>query len=99
MNQNKEVTIALDAMGGDYAPSNNIKGASLALKQPNIKIVLVGDRHILEEEIKTQNIDSEKIKIFPSNGVVEEGEPPGKAFKNKPQASVFVCSGLVKKGI
>ena len=99
MNQNKEITIALDAMGGDYGPSNNIKGACLALKDPNVKIVLVGDHHILEKEIKAQNIDSKKIKIFQSNGVVEEGEPPGKAFKNKPQASVFVCSGLVKKGI
>ena len=99
MKQNKEVTIALDAMGGDYTPSNNIKGAAIALKQSNIKIILVGDRNILEEEIKIQNINSEKIKIFPSNGVVEEGEPPGKAFKNKPQASVFICSGLVKKGI
>ncbi|MBA30555.1 MAG: hypothetical protein CL905_01735 [Dehalococcoidia bacterium] len=98
MNQ-KEVTIALDGMGGDFAPYNNIKGALIASKQSNVNILLVGDPNILKREIENQKIDSQKIKIIPSSGVVEEGEPPGMAFKNKPEASVFVCAGLVKKGL
>ena len=98
-NQKQKVTIALDAMGGDFAPTNNIKGSILALEQTNIKVLLVGNQDILEEEIKKQNITDKRIEIISANGIVEENEPPGMAFKNKPKASVFVCAGLVKKGI
>ena len=55
MNQ-KEVTIALKRMGGDFAPYNNIKGALKASKQSNLNILLVGDPNILKREIENQKI-------------------------------------------
>ena len=60
MNQ-KEVTIALDGMGGDFAPYNNIKGALIASKQSNVNILLVGDPNILKREIENQKIDLESF--------------------------------------
>ena len=62
MNQ-KEVTIALDGMGGDFAPYNNIKGALIASKQSNVNILLVGNPNILKREIENQKQLSSKTDI------------------------------------
>jgi len=46
------ITIALDAMGGDFFPDTNLEGALLAAKKLPIKIILVGEKVILEKKIK-----------------------------------------------
>ncbi len=95
-----EGIIALDAMGGDHGPKVTVPAAINSIIENGIKVVLVGDQdELLEEFKKYPNEITEKLKIIPSDGVVNEGESPVGAFRTKPKASVFVSAGVVKKGI
>ncbi len=90
--------IAVDAMGGD-SPINNIDGAIKALVDPEIEILLVGDPKELEKSLSGKDYDKQRLSIIPSEGTILDTEQPGMAVKRKPNASVNICSGLVKKGI
>ena len=95
-----EGIIALDAMGGDHGPKVTVPAAINSIIENGIKVVLVGDQdELLEEFKKYPNEITKKLKIIPSDGVVNEGESPVGAFRTKPKASVFVSAGIVKKGI
>ncbi len=92
------IPIALDAMGGDFAPSQVVAGAVAAVRTEGIPIILVGDKSMIETELKAHSVDNLPITIVPSDGVVEEGEQPTKAFRTKPKASIFTAVGLVHRG-
>ena len=91
--------IAVDAMGGDNSPKNNIEGAVLALKDPAIEILLVGIPEEMEPFLSKLNFDSSRLSIVPSEGAILDTEQPGLAVKRRPNSSINVCSGLVKNGI
>ena len=64
MNQN-QITIAIDAMGGDDAPSKTLKGVEIfLLKQPNTKIILLGDKSIIEKTIISNKIIINNYEII-----------------------------------
>jgi len=99
----KNITIAIDAMGGDNAPYEIVKGAAISVNShPNLSVLLVGD----EEQIKNslsllgpnalEFVESNRISIVPSEGVIEDGEQPIMAFKKKPKSSIAISSFLVK---
>ena len=91
--------IALDAMGGDFGPAITVPAAITAIKDFGIKVILVGNPDEINVELsKFPKEISEKMKVIPSEGIVEEGESPVSAYRNKPNASIFVSAGLVKKG-
>ena len=90
--------IAVDAMGGD-SPVNNIDGAIKALNETEIEILLVGEPGKLEKLLHDKNYNKDKLSIIPSEGAILDTEQPAMAVKRKPNASINVCSGLVKKGI
>ena len=98
MTERGKVRIAVDAMGGDHAPSEIIKGALKAAEQGNVDIFLVGDQDILAQELGTIDLSKLPLQIVPSQGVIEEGEAPNVALRQKPQASVMIASQLVKMG-
>ena len=98
MAQANTVRVALDAMGGDYAPGELVKGALLALSQGTAQVLLVGDPHLLAEELQRQGAGDHSIKVIPSEGVIQEGESPVQALRQKPRASIAVATGLVKEG-
>ena len=91
--------IAVDAMGGDYAPQNNIEGAIQSLNNQEIEILLVGEPEKLELLLSNKEYDKNRLSIIPSEGAILDTEQPAMAVKRKPNASVNICSGLVKKGI
>ena len=94
-----EGVIALDAMGGDYGPEVTVPAAISAIKDFGIKVILVGDPNEIGKELSNFPKEiTEKMKVIPSEGVVNEGESPVSAYRNKPKASIFVSAGLVKKG-
>tara|TARA_B100001996_G_scaffold383050_1_gene377121 strand:+ start:20852 stop:21850 length:999 start_codon:yes stop_codon:yes gene_type:complete len=94
-----EGVIALDAMGGDYGPQVTVPAAISAIKDFGIKVILVGDPDEVGKELsKFPKEITEKMKVIPSEGVVNEGESPVSAYRNKPKASIFISAGLVKKG-
>ena len=60
---------------------------------------MVGDESAVGLELAKHDVAGLPIKIVPSEGVIEEGEPPARALRHKPRASVLVSTGLVKKGV
>ncbi|MBN1339715.1 MAG: phosphate acyltransferase [Bacteroidales bacterium] len=84
--------IGLDAMGGDYAPVEVIKGAILAreLLPPEDDIVLFGPSGIIIPEISSHGGDPNKFEIVDAPEVIGMGERPIKAFTQKPMSSISV---------
>lgn len=98
MGSPKPVRVALDAMGGDYAPEELVKGALLAQSQGTAQVLLVGDSQLLESELQKQRVEGIDIEIIPSQGIIREGESPVQALQQKPNASIVVATRLVKTG-
>ena len=96
---NNMVRIAVDAMGGDHAPTEVVAGAIEAAKQGDVQIGLVGDPQVLQAELSKHDISRLPIMPVPSDGVISEGEQPALALRQKPKASIVVATGLVKKGM
>ncbi len=91
--------IALDAMGGDFAPAPNIIGAIEAVKQiPDLEVLLVGDRAPLEQEIASAGGIPDSIQIVESEGVVGMEEKPTVALREKPNCSISRCWQLMASG-
>jgi phosphate acyltransferase len=88
--------IALDAMGGDFAPAPNVQGAIDALgENPDLEVVLVGDRSALETVLAETGYSGERLTIEESDGVVEMHEKPTDALRKKPNSSIAVCWKLM----
>jgi glycerol-3-phosphate acyltransferase PlsX len=92
--------IALDAMGGDFAPKNTVEGAVLALKEyPSIdKLFLVGDTVAVAGELKRLNFTDPRVEIFHASQVVDMKESAAKAVRHKKDASISRAVDLVKNG-
>ncbi|MEQ8927700.1 MAG: phosphate acyltransferase PlsX [Fulvivirga sp.] len=93
--------IALDAMGGDFAPDSTVKGAGLAAKElpEGVTLVLIGDENVINGKLEEFNIDESNIEVVHASDVIEMGEHPTKALTQKPEASIPVGFGLLKKGM
>lgn len=88
--------IALDAMGGDLAPGPNLQGAVDALADdPDLEVVLVGDRAVLEDALSDAGLSADRLTIEASEGVVEMHEKPTDALRKKPKSSIAVCWRLM----
>lgn len=92
--------IAIDAMGGDYAPEQVVLGAIQASQTYGYEIVLVGDSSQIESEIKKTlphwNSDNQKITIQHASEVIGMDEHPAVAVRRKKDASVVVATRLVR---
>ncbi|HWZ22535.1 MAG TPA: phosphate acyltransferase PlsX, partial [Cytophagaceae bacterium] len=92
--------IALDAMGGDFAPKSIIDGAILALKSfpKDIQIVLLGKEDVIKSHLDQAGVTSDLFSIVHCEEVIEMGEHPTKAISQKPNSSIVVGFGLLKAG-
>ncbi len=98
-NKQQPVRVAVDAMGGDYAPQEIVSGAIDAARELGVKIGLVGDPPVIESELARHDVSGLHIEVTPSDGVIGEGDQPARALRQKPRASIVVSTGLVKKGL
>ena len=91
----KKITIAIDAMGGENAPEKTIEGVKLFLKNnqshDDFIINLFGDKKIIEEKLKKENIDRSNLKITHTDSVVADDETPLTAIKNSKNTSMWNC--------
>lgn len=95
----EKVVVALDAMGGDYAPLEQVKGAIEAVsEQEDLKVILVGKEDVIKEELAKYSYDKEKIEIVPASEVISNNESPTKAIREKKDSSIVVAMKLVKEG-
>lgn len=89
--------IAVDAMGGDYAPAEIVKGAVGAASLYDIDIVLVGDEAAIEAHLPKRQADRERIHICHTPDMIRMDDSVN-CVRTKPHASVVVATGLVKSG-
>jgi len=92
------VRIAVDAMGGDYAPVEIIKGAIDAAREYKIKLQLVGQVDKIENELAKYNTKDLDIIITRADEVIEMNEAPGSAIRRKRNSSIVVAVDSVAKG-
>ena len=92
------IRIAVDAMGGDYAPGEIVRGAVQAAEELDVEIILVGPRAEIEIELCGMDIASLPIRIVHASEKIEDGEHPVMAVMRKPNNSVAVAARLVKNG-
>ena len=92
--------IALDAMGGDFAPANTVSGAAMALREyPRItKLFLTGDEQAIRAELSKIGCNDPRIEIFHTTQVVEMSDAAVEAVRKKKDSSVSRAVDLVKKG-
>ncbi len=89
--------IAVDAAGGDYAPSEVIKGVVLAAEENDVDIILVGQKSLIHVTGGRQ-LKNSRISIVDASQVIEADEHPMKAVMSKPDSSIVVGINLLKEG-
>jgi glycerol-3-phosphate acyltransferase PlsX len=91
--------IALDAMGGDYAPAVTIEGAIETVNNfQDIDIILVGDEPALTRELDSKRFPPNRITIKHASQVVRMDESPASAIRRKKDSSIRRGIELVKSG-
>lgn len=89
--------VALDAMGGDNAPAEIVKGAVDAISgRDDIKIFLVGQEDVVAKELSQYSFPKERIEVVDAPEVIEMAEPPVEAIRKKKQSSIVVGMNMVK---
>ncbi len=95
---NGSCRIALDAMGGDHAPDEIIKGALEAIASYPVDILLVGQEEVLRPRLTSLNGSiPPRIEIVDAREVVEMGEPALTPIRKKRNSSIRVCANLVSE--
>lgn len=93
------VKVAVDAMGGDYAPKEPVKGAVDAVNaKENIFVYLVGLKELIQEELKQYTYPKERIEVVHASEIIETSEPPVNAIRTKKDSSLVIALTLVRKG-
>lgn len=92
--------IAIDVMGGDFAPQNPVGGIKLALAElPQIeKLFLVGVPEVIQKELDTQGVSSPRLEIVPAYQIVEMSDSGLDAVRKKKDSSISRSVDLVKNG-
>ncbi len=91
------IVVAVDAMGGDNAPVEIIKGAVMAVKESDKVIVkLVGPEDVVNAELARYEFNRDRIEVINATEVIETAEPPVNAIRRKKDSSLVVALNLVK---
>lgn len=93
------VNVAVDAMGGDNAPAEIVKGAVEAVNADSrVKVFLVGRPAPVEEELKKYTYPKEQVEVVPAEEVIEMAEAPVMAIRKKKNSSIVKALYMVKDG-
>lgn len=92
------VRIAVDAMGGDYAPREVVHGAVLAAREFATSVLLVGPPEVVQAELQRHDAKGLDIEIVPATEVVAMDEKPSRAILKKKNSSIVVATRLVAEG-
>ena len=96
------IWVAVDAMGGDFAPANVVDGALAAARHFDLGVALVGPAAAIEAEVvrhaATGSVDRTRVRIVDAPEIVSMAESPAAALRRKPNASIRVAAELVERG-
>ena len=90
--------IAVDAMGGDLAPREIVKGAVQASEVLGVRIALVGNPEEIAAVIKEAGLPTHNVEVIPARQKVEMADQPVFALRHKRESSLAVAAKLVKEG-
>lgn len=90
--------IAVDAMGGDFAPEEIVLGAIEAAREYQCDIILVGDQTRIKRILDDNGANNLRLSIQHASEIIEMTEHPSIAIRKKKDASVVVATRLVKEG-
>ncbi len=93
------IKVAVDAMGGDHAPLEIVKGAIEAVKEnEKVKVYLVGRQDAVEAELAKYTYQKEQVEVVNASEVIETAEPPVMAIRKKKDSSLVKALYMVKEG-
>ncbi len=94
------VTVAVDAMGGDHAPDEIVRGVGiLSIEAPHIQTVLVGNAARISALLVKTRHDPERISVHHADSAVRMDEKPAEALDARPDCSINVAAKLVADGL
>lgn len=92
------IRIALDAMGGDHAPAEIVKGAVLATAEYPVEVILVGQEEVVRKELAASGPAARNIDVVDAREVVEMDDTALAPLRRKRNSSIRVCANLVAEG-
>jgi glycerol-3-phosphate acyltransferase PlsX len=93
------IRLAIDAMGGDFAPREIVAGALQGARALGVGVALVGDQVAIQQELETGSpADDLFIEVVPAGSVIQMVEEPARAVRSQPEASINVACRLVLEG-
>jgi len=93
------IKIIVDAMGGDNAPVETVKGAVEAVNErKDITVCLVGQEDVVKKELAKYSYNKDQIEVVHASEVIETAEPPVNAIRRKKDSSIVVGMNMVKRG-
>ena len=92
------IKIAVDAMGGDNAPLEIVKGAvDAANMRKDIQIFLIGRQNAVEAELQKYTYPADRVTVVNAEEVIETAEPPVMAIRKKKKSSIVTGMNMVKQ--
>ena len=83
------IRVAVDAMGGDNAPAEIVKGAVEALEaSTDLKVILVGQEEAVQQELSKYQYDASRMEVVNATEIIEMAEPPVQAIRSKKDSSI-----------
>ena len=93
------IWIAVDAMGGDFAPRHVVDGALAAARHFDLGVALVGPRAHIDAELRRHDdVDPGRLRIVEATDIVAMADSPSAALRRKPNASIKVAAEIVARG-
>src|SRR5688572_21038840 len=93
------IWIAVDAMGGDFAPRHIVDGALAAARHFDLGVTLVGPIDLVEAELARHgDVDRGRVRVVAATDVIAMKDAPAAALRRKPRASIAVAAGTVARG-
>lgn len=93
-----KIVVAVDAMGGDNAPDEIVKGCIEALNEKDIEIIILGDEELINKQLEKYNYNKSAISVLHTSQVIATDETPTIAIKSKKDSSIVRGLQLVKEG-
>jgi len=91
------IKIVLDAFGGDYSPSEIIKGAVLAINENDkVHIILTGKEEVIKEELAKYTYNEKQLSVVDAREVIENTESPTVAIKTKKDSSMVKAFDMAR---
>jgi glycerol-3-phosphate acyltransferase PlsX len=95
----EKIKIVVDAMGGDFAPLNDVSGALIAAeeKRDSLEIILAGKENLIEEELRKHKSRPGNLKVVNASEVITMDDSPTESLKSKPDSSISAGLNLLRE--